>query len=108
MAQLRQDYQEFVNRHAEVIAVGPEDAETFTAYWHKEQMPFVGLPDHKHTVANLYGQKVDLLKLGRLPALIVVDKNGKMRYTHYGNAMSDIPENSEILSLLDELNKETA
>ena len=103
---MRQDYQKFVDRQAEVIAVGPEDAETFTDYWHKERMPFVGLPDHKHIIANLYGQKVDLLKLGRMPALMVIDKEGIVRYRHYGNSMSDIPPNEEILSLLDDLNKE--
>jgi len=107
MAQLRQDHQKFVDRHAEVIAVGPEDTKTFSAYWHKEKMPFVGIPDPKHVVADLYGQKVKLLKLGRLPALMVIDKKGRIRYQHYGDSMSDIPSNEEILSLLDNLNKES-
>lgn len=106
MAQLRQDYQKFVDRHAEVIAVGPEDERVFSNFWHNERMPFIGLADHKHVVANLYGQKVDPLKLGRMPALVVVDKEGKIRYQHYGNSMSDIPSNEKILSLLDDLNKE--
>ena len=108
MAQLRQDYQKFVDRHAEVIAVGPEDAKTFADFWHKEQMTFVGIPDHEHSVAKLYGQKVNPLKFGRMPALVVVDREGKMRYQHYGKSMSDIPSNEEILSLLDDLNKEGA
>jgi len=106
MAQLRQDYQKFVDRHAEVIAVGPEDAKTFADYWHNEQMPFVGIGDHEHAIANLYGQKVNPLKLGRMPALIMIDRQGKIRYQHYGDSMSDIPSNEEILSLLDNLNKE--
>ncbi len=108
MAQLRQDYQKFVDRHAEVIAVGPEDAKTFADFWHNERMPFVGIPDPKHVIANLYGQKVDFFKLGRMPALAVVDREGKIRYQHYGKSMSDIPLNEEILSLLDDLNKEGA
>jgi len=29
-----------------------------------------------------------------------------VRYVHYGHAMSDIPQNSEIFELLDQLNKE--
>ena len=108
MAQLRQDYQKFVDRHAEVIAVGPEDTKTFSDYWHSEQMPFVGIADPKHIIANLYGQKVNPFKLGRMPALIVIDKEGRIRYQHYGDSMSDIPSNEEILSLLDNLNKESA
>ncbi len=106
MAQLRQDYQKFVDRHAEIIAVGPEDAKTFADYWHNEQMPFIGLADHEHIIANLYDQKVNPLKLGRMPALIVIDRQGKIRYQHYGNSMSDIPPNEEILSLIEDLNKE--
>ena len=70
-------------------------------------MPFVSTADPKHVIANLYGQKVKLLKLGRMPALMVIDKEGKIRYRHYGDSMSDIPSNEEILSLLDNLNKES-
>jgi peroxiredoxin len=106
MAQLRQDYPKFVERSAQVIAVGPEDLDTFSYFWRQERMPFIGIPDPKHVVANLYGQKVDPFKLGRMPALMVVDKSSKLRYRHYGSSMSDIPTNKEILSLLDELNNE--
>ena len=65
-------------------------------------------PTRKHVIAKLFGQKVNLLKLGRMPALMVIDKEGKIRYQHYGNSMSDIPTDKEILSLLDDLNKESA
>jgi peroxiredoxin len=104
MAQLRQDYEEFAKRDAEVLVVGPDDRAAFQQYWQKEQLPFVGLPDPEHTVADLYGQQVKLLKMGRMPALMVVDKGGEVRYRHYGGSMRDIPPNDEILALLDELN----
>ena len=106
MAQLRQDYQKFLDRGTEVVAVGPEDSQTFGQYWREEQMPFVGLPDPDHIVADLYGQEVNLIKLGRMPAQMVIDKKGEVRYAHYGNSMSDIPPNDEILALLDELNRD--
>ncbi len=106
MAQLRQDYDEFVRRGAEVIAVGPEDATAFARYWEKEQLPFVGLPDLKHTVLKRYGQEVKLFKLGRMPAQMIIDRQGQVRYIHYGHSMSDIPPNDEILALLDDLNQE--
>ena len=106
MAQLRQDYQEFIKRDAEVIAVGPEDAKTFAHWWHEHEMPFIGLPDPDHTVSKRFGQEVKLLKLGRLPAQLVIDKKGLIRYKHYGSSMSDIAENSEIFAELDRLNRE--
>ena len=108
MAQLRQDYQEFVSRDAKVVVVGPDSESAFRDFWQKEDMPVIGLADPSHTVARRYGQEVKLLKLGRMPALMVIDKAGVVRYKHYGDAMSDIPPNAEILAILDALNKEDA
>ena len=105
MAQLRRDYDEFVKRDAEVIVIGPENKEAFTGYWEKEGLPFVGLPDPGHTVLRLYGQEVNLFKLGRMPAQVIVDRTGQARYVHYGHSMSDIPPNEELLALLDGLNQ---
>lgn len=105
MAQLRQDYSEFVKRQAQVIVVGPEDARGFADYWEKNDLPFIGLPDPKTSVLKLYGQEVNLFKLGRMPAQVIVDRDGVARFVHYGHSMSDIPENSEVLAILDQLNK---
>ena len=104
MAQLRHDYSEFVDRGVEVVVVGPEDAAAFGSYFEKESLPFVGLPDAKHSVLKLYGQQVNLFKLGRMPAQVLIDKAGVARFVHYGHNMSDIPENDEILALADEIN----
>lgn len=104
MAQLRQDYSQFVARAVEVVVVGPEDAAAFAAYFQKESLPFTGLPDPKASVLKLYGQEVNLFKLGRMPAQVLVDKTGTARFVHYGHSMSDIPPNEEILGLVDEVN----
>lgn len=106
MAQLRRDYQKFVERHAEIIAVGPENVNAFADFWISKKMPFIGIPDPKHVIANLFGQEMNPFKLGRMPALIVIDTAGRIRYQHFGNSMSDIPPDKDILSLLDDLNKE--
>ena len=103
---MRQDYQEFVARDAEVLVIGPDGPRAFQRTWEKEAFPFPGLADPQHKVADVYNQEVNLLKLGRMPALIVVDRQGQIRFEHYGESMSDIPLNQEVLELLDELNKE--
>ena len=64
----------------------------------------IGLPDPHASVLKLYGQEVNLFKMGRMPAQVIVDKAGMARIVHYGHSMSDIPENAEVLSILDELN----
>jgi len=108
MAQLRRDYENFLAAGAQIMVIGPESPEAFTAYFTKEKLPFIGLPDPTHTVLKLMGQQVNLFKLGRMPGQIIVDKSGLVRYIHYGHDMTDIPANEEILSLLDILNNESA
>ena len=103
MAQLRQDYSQFIARDVEVVVVGPEDAKAFAAYFEKESLPFIGLPDPKASVLKLYGQEVNLFKLGRMPAQVIVDKESVARFVHYGHSMSDIPENAELFALLDHI-----
>ena len=107
MAQLRQDYQEFVKRETQVLVIGPEDARAFENYWNANDLPFIGLPDPHASVLKLYGQEVNLFKLGRMPAQVIVDKAGMARFVHYGHSMSDIPKNSEVLGLLDQINTQT-
>lgn len=85
------------------MVVGPENAAAFEKYWRKEGLPFVGLPDPKHTVLKRYGQEVNLFKLGRMPAQMLIDKTGVLRFVHYGHSMSDIPSNEALLSLIDSL-----
>ncbi len=87
------------------MVVGPEDARAFARYWDKEQFPFIGLPDPTHAVADLYGQQVKWLKLGRLPALVIVAKDGTIVYEHFGDSMRDIVPNAEVLAVLDDLNQ---
>jgi peroxiredoxin len=50
-------------------------------------------------------QEFKVFKLGRMPALLVIDKNQIIKYAHYGDSMSDIPRNEEILAVLEEINK---
>ena len=106
MAQLRRDYSKFKAQGTEIVVVGPEDADQFRMYWKSHKLPFIGLPDPTHSILKRYGQEVNLFKLGRMPAQVLIDKQGIARYAHYGKSMSDIPENEEILQLIQTLNVE--
>jgi len=103
MAQLRQDYSLFQDRETIVVAVGPEGKEAFAKYWEDNHMPFIGIPDPEHRVADLYGQNFSIIKLGRMPAQMIIDKQGILRYVHYGNSMKDIPSNEEVIRFIDEI-----
>ncbi len=106
MAQLRQDYAEFTRRGAAVIVLGPDGPRAFKRYWSENDMPFTGLADIGSKVADRYAQEVNLIKLGRMPAVFIVDKEGRIRFIHYGKSMSDIPPNPVVLEALDQLLEE--
>jgi len=103
LARLRDEHEKFTNRSAVILAVGPDALAAFKQYWQKEKIPFIGLPDPKHSVARMYKQEVNLFKWGRMPLNCVVDSRGYIRYVHYGNSMSDIPSNEELLQVIAEL-----
>ncbi len=103
MAQLRQDFAEFEKRQTTILVIGPENAAAFTRYFRENSLPFTGLPDPTHSVLKTYGQEINLFKFGRMPAQVLVDQTGMARFVHYGHDMTDIPQNSEILALIDEL-----
>lgn len=101
--QLHQDFQRFVEKNTVIVTIGPENAGSFQKYWEKNGLPFIGLPDEKHVVLSLYGQQVKIFKLGRMPAQMLIDEAGILRFVHYGHGMEDIPSNEEILGLIDSL-----
>jgi len=103
MAQLRQDFAEFEKRQTTILVIGPDNAAAFLKYWQENSLPFIGLPDPEHIVLKSYGQQINLFKFGRMPAQVLVDKNGTARFVHYGHDMTDIPKNSEMLALIDSL-----
>jgi len=85
------------------MALGPDGPNAFKRYWESEQIPFIGLPDIKSKVSDTYYQEVNLFKLGRMPAIFVIDRQGMIRFAHYGDSMKDIPPNQVILDVLDQL-----
>ena len=103
---MRQDHEKFVELETEILVLGPEGPQQFEKYWHENDLPFTGLPDPKQSVLKRYGQEIKLFKLGRMPAQVIIDKRGRIRYVHYGQSMSDIPENEDLLGLLDRLIEE--
>src|SRR5699024_250774 len=87
----------------EIVIIGPEKSKKFKDYWEENDYKFYGIPDEKKSILEFYGQQVNIFKLGRMPAQMLVDKEGVLRYIHYGHSMKDIPENQEILDIIDKI-----
>ncbi len=103
MMQLHQDMEAFNERDTIIVTIGPENAEAFKNFFAKNGYTYYGLPDENLTVLKMYGQQVKLFKFGRMPAQMLIDKNGILRFVHFGHDMQDIPRNEEILTLIDAL-----
>ncbi len=103
---MQRDHEQFRNRGVVILVLGPEKPEAFREYWKNEGLSFTGLPDPTHSVLKRYGQEVNLFRLGRMPAQVMIDRKGMVRYVHYGHSMMDIPENGEILAAVDAMEKE--
>lgn len=84
--------------------MGPDGPGAFELYWKAESLPFIGMPDLDHAVARRYKQEVNIFKLGRMPLVTVIDRDGLIRYARYGSSMSDIPTNRDLLDVIDQLN----
>ena len=97
MTQLRHDKDKFDALDCKIVVVGPETIKKFRDFWIKKSFTFIGIPDPEHKVSDLYGQEVIILKLGRMPAQVLIDKNGVIRFVYYGSSMMDIPENADII-----------
>lgn len=60
--------------------------------------------DKSKKVVKMLKQEVIAKKLGRMPALLVVDKKGIIQYAYFSDSMKDIPENEVILEVLRKIN----
>ena len=68
----------------------------------KEKFP-IFYDENKDVVKRLH-QEFKILKFGRMPALLIVDKEGVIKFAYYSNSMSDILKNKELFKVLENLN----
>ena len=103
MMQLHQEKSEFEKKDTKIIIVGPEDKQVFKKFFNSNGYDFIGIPDAKNSILKTYGQEINIFKLGRMPAQVLIDKAGIARFVYYGHSMSDIPENKDVLKIIDEI-----
>jgi peroxiredoxin Q/BCP len=94
---MRSRYEEFVDAGAAIVAVSQDDAEDVNEYWREHDIPFVCIPDPEGRLKTLYNQHS---RMGPLPAVFVIDRQGRLAMAHYGEDMKDIPTADRLLALL--------
>ena len=101
---LGSEYEKFKELNAVIYAILPdnlENAQNFESEFAKEYPIYY---DDKKKVNKMLKQEVKPLKLGRMPALLIIDKQAIIRYAYYSDSMDDIPKNEEIFKILENLN----
>jgi peroxiredoxin Q/BCP len=87
-----------------ILVDTPKHAADMSRIYAKRKYPVYS--DTEDEVAKtILHQEFKILKLGRMPALLVVDKQGIIQYAYYGDNMHDIPSNEEILEVIKKINK---
>ncbi len=98
MMQLHQDIEQFEDSKIKIVVVCPEKMDGVEKFIAKQPLNFDLVADPQHIIADRYQQQVKLLKLGRMPAQILLDKNQQRAFEHYASSMKDIIENNVIIS----------
>jgi thioredoxin-dependent peroxiredoxin len=100
---LRADIEQFNQAGAQVVAVGPDDAEGVARFVRDNDYPFPLLADPDHAVFDAYDVINKLASLGQRPALFVVDQTGVVRFDSIGKQQWQIPSNENVLMVLSSL-----
>jgi peroxiredoxin Q/BCP len=100
---LRDRYEEFTKRGAEVLAIAPDTLENAKRYFETNEIPFPCLSDPDRKVFRQYDVKSAMISLGQRPGLFVIDKDGVVRCAHLGWQQWEIPTVDETLEQIDAL-----
>ncbi len=103
MAQLRQDYQKFVDMNTEILVMVPNGLKMIDKHILKNNTPYHILSDKSLKVAAQYFQVKKFFAVGT-PTVFLVNQKGEILYTFYGKSVQEEPKNDEPLAILQKLN----
>jgi peroxiredoxin Q/BCP len=103
---LRREYEAFRKRHSSILVIAPDRPDALRDFWAQEGFPFPALADPDHRVAGMYNQTVEMFGRGRMPLVVVVSWDGRIRFRHEGGSEADIPSNATLLREVDIINRE--
>ena len=60
---MKGDIKQFTDRNTQIVVIAPHEKARVRAYWEKNNLPYIGIPDPDGTLGKLYGQEWTLIKL---------------------------------------------
>lgn len=100
---MRDRYEEFQERGAELLAIAPDTLEHARAFFERDNLPFRCLPDPDRAVYRLYDVKSSMVSLGQRPGQFVIDAEGVIQFAHLGRQQWEIPAVDDTLAAIDAL-----
>jgi peroxiredoxin len=101
---LQEDYSQYVEVNAEILAVSVEDAAIGRHVSQLLEIQYPILSDVEHRVVDQYGVYSLLGDSLATPSVFLIDTEGTIRWVYVGKSSSDRPSNDIILGQLRGLN----
>lgn len=101
---LGKDADDFAKLNCEIFPITAdryENARRLELRYAKEKFPIFF--DNERKVTKILNQEVKIFRLGRLPAVLLLDKNAVIRWAYYGDTLMDVPPNKIILEVIQNL-----
>ena len=102
---LGKDLEKFNELNTVIYAILPDNLEKAQLFESEFARGYPIYYDDKKKVNKILKQEIKPLKFGRMPALLILDKQGIIRYAYYSDSMDDIPKNKEIFAVIENLKK---
>jgi len=94
---LQDDYLQFEELNAEILAISVEDADVGRYVSNLLELQYPISADLEHRVVDLYGVYNLLGDSLATPSVFVIDRDGVIRWKYVGQSSSDRPTNEMIL-----------
>ena len=94
LGSLAANYEKYQELNTELYAItadNQENAQKLETKYAKGKFPVYF--DEAGDTVKLLKQEWKVLKLGRMPGLLIIDKKGIIQFAYYSDSMSDIPKN---------------
>ena len=89
-----------------MLAVVDDSIERARGYFSEHNIPFLCLIDSDRAVFDRYHVYSKVISMGQRPGLFVIDREGVVQYSHVGWQQWQIPDNSQVLKVCENIHCE--
>lgn len=99
--QLQEQYPALRAAGIQVVVMAPDRPPTLRQYFEREHLPFEAIADPTQRVLKAFGQQYRWYMVGLLPAMLAIDPQGAIVWSHYASSPQDLPSLSAAAAALE-------